>query len=213
MDKKRSSSPSYMDMLDDILATPRQFLHEPEFGIDPPSTPAAPEADPAGPEPQAPPSDPAIQTAHGTSPSPALVAEFATFLWYLKTKYFKRDWATLDTGDDDARVRRLLGRLERAIQVLRDNGVEVQDPTGKRYPPGGESLMHPIDRQQQDGIACDIVAETVTPIIYLSSRLIQRAEVFVAVAVDKPFAAGTAPDSAPEDPGPAPDTTDACADT
>ena len=110
-----------------------------------------------------------------------VLAELATCLWYLKTKHFKRNWEEADTGDDDPRVRRTLGRLSKGIDALKREGVEVDDPTNKRYPQGGEGMMRPIEFEPTAGLTFDLVTDTVTPIVYRGDRLIQQGEVFVAV--------------------------------
>jgi hypothetical protein len=109
------------------------------------------------------------------------VAELASCLWYLKTKHFKVKWDDTESSDDDPRVRRALGRLNKAIERLRQDGIEVQDPTNTRYPQGGEGMMRPIQFLPTDGLTVEVVSETVAPIIYRDDRLIQRGEVFVAV--------------------------------
>ncbi|MEZ4601228.1 MAG: hypothetical protein R2940_15670 [Syntrophotaleaceae bacterium] len=109
-----------------------------------------------------------------------LVAEIGTCLWYLKTRFFKQKWDSDDTSDDDPRVRRALGRLMKGIDALRHGNVEIQDPTGKRYPQGGEHMMKPIQLQPTPGLTFERVSETVLPIIYRDNRLIQRGEVFVS---------------------------------
>ncbi|MCC5829131.1 MAG: hypothetical protein JJU36_06750 [Phycisphaeraceae bacterium] len=118
-----------------------------------------------------------------------LAAEFATCLWYLKTKHFKREWDDDETGDDDPRVRRALGRLNKSIEALGESGIEVHDPTNKRYPAGGEGMMRPIQLVPTAGITFEVVTETVAPIIYRDDRLIQRGEVFVAVPKEDSVAA------------------------
>ncbi len=110
-----------------------------------------------------------------------LVAELATCLWYVKTKHFKRAWGDDETADDEPRVRRTLGRLNRAIDALRDAGVEISDPTNERYPPGSENTMRPIQFQPTEGLTYDLVTETVVPIIYVQDHLVQPGEVYVAV--------------------------------
>jgi hypothetical protein len=109
------------------------------------------------------------------------LAAVATCLWYLKTKFFKRAWDLGDMQDDDPRVRRALSRLNKGIDTLSEAGVSLEDPTNRRYPPGSESLMRPIQTQPTPGLTFERVSETVTPIVYRNDRLIQRGEVFVAV--------------------------------
>lgn len=117
--------------------------------------------------------------------TPKLVAELATCLWYLKTKYFKREWANDAIDDDEPRVRRALGRLNKSIDALKESNIEIHDPTNKRYPQGGEGMMKPIQFQPTAGLTFEKVTETVTPVIFFSDRLLQRGEVFVAVPQEK----------------------------
>ena len=139
----------------------------------------------------------------GAAPGPAasddVLAEVATCLWYLKTKFFKREWANEDGSDPDPRVRRALGRMSKALDAIKEAGFEIQDPTNKRYPQGGENLMKPIQFQPTDGLTFDKVIETATPIIYRDGQLIQRGEVFVAVPPSPVTSteAGTVGDNAP----------------
>jgi hypothetical protein len=110
-----------------------------------------------------------------------VVADVATCLWYLKTKYFKRDWSDLDPESDDAKERRALGRLERGIEALVQAGIEVHDPTNDRFPIGGEGMMKALQTVPTPGLSHATVTETVRPIVYRGDRQIQRAEVFLAV--------------------------------
>ena len=127
---------------------------------------------------------------------PSALAEVATCLWYIKTKHFKREWQNDDTADDDPRTRRTLGRLNKGADALKKCGLEVTDPTGKRYPTGGEAMMKPLDFVPTQGLTYEKVTEAVLPLVYLHGRLIQRAEVFVAV----PPAAEEKRDTAPVPP-------------
>jgi len=115
-----------------------------------------------------------------------MVAEFATCIWYLKTKHFRREWKSDDNADDDPRVRRALGRINRGIDVLAGCGVEVDDPTNRRYPQGGENMMKPIELQPTAGLTFEKVTETVLPMVYRDDKLVQRGEVFVAVPRETP---------------------------
>ena len=115
-----------------------------------------------------------------------MLAEVATCLWYLKTKHFRRKWNDQDSNDEDPRVRRGLGRLNKGIDALSRGGIEVQDPTDMRYPVGGEALMRPLDFIATEGLTYERVTETVVPIVFTGNRLIQRAEVFVAVPPTPP---------------------------
>ncbi len=166
--------------MDAILGALRQMRFPPEFRIAAPPLPdhkatespkPATGADPTPPQPDRPPATESSQ----------LAAEFANCLWYLKTKYFRRGWEDLENSDDDPRVRRALGRINRTIDTLRENGLELQDPTDRRYPPGGEAMMRPIQFVPTPGLTVERVAETVSPIIFQNDRLIRRGEVFVAV--------------------------------
>lgn len=112
---------------------------------------------------------------------PIALAEIGTCLWYLKTRHFKREWLNQDTADDDPRTRRTLGRLSKGLDALKRCGIEVEDPIGRRYAAGSEAMMKPLDFAPTEGLTYDKVIETVTPLVYFHGRIIQRAEVFVAV--------------------------------
>jgi len=124
--------------------------------------------------------EPSATPAEGVKTN-KLVAELATCLWYLKTKHFKRAWNDTEIGDDDPRVRRALGRLNKSIDTLKEGLIEVHDPTNERYPQGGEGMMRPIQFLPTAGLNFEMVTETVAPIVYRDDRLIQRGDVFVAV--------------------------------
>jgi len=109
------------------------------------------------------------------------VAEMATCLWYLKTKFFKREWNNDDISHDEPSARRALGRINRGIDALKAANIDVQDPVDKRYPPGSESLMKPSDFLPKEGLTYAKVESTVVPIIFFGDQLIQQGEVFVAV--------------------------------
>lgn len=147
-----------------------------------------------------------------------MIAELASLLWYVKTKHFKRAWGDEEAGDDDPRVRRTLGRVHRCTDSLKQFGIEVQDPTGKRYPPGGEGLMKPLQFLPTTDRTFDVVSETIAPIIYRDGALIQRGEVLVAVPMEPTSEAPLAaeqmpidhpPSIGPVEPAPAAPTEDA----
>ncbi|MFW6106895.1 MAG: hypothetical protein ACOC8H_01915 [bacterium] len=166
-----------------ILDSVRQLCFPAEFRIAAPPVPLD-SLEGVEVEPQSAPAPQTDETAAAASDSAAsnqLVAELATCLWYLKTKHFKREWDDPETGDDNPRVRRALNRMNKSMDVLKENGIEVCDPTNKRYPPGGEGMMRPIQFLPTPGLTFEVVSETVAPIIYRDDRLIQRGEVFVAV--------------------------------
>lgn len=113
-----------------------------------------------------------------------MLADVATCLWYLKTKHFKRAWDSEDRDEDDPRARRALGRLNMGLAALAAGGIEIQDPTNRRYPPGSGDLMKPVQLQPTPGLTVEKVVETVKPIVFRQGRLIQQGEVFVAVPED-----------------------------
>lgn len=115
-----------------------------------------------------------------------MLADVATCLWYLKTKHFKRAWDSEDRDEDDPRARRALGRLNMGLAALAAGGIEIQDPTNRRYPPGSGDLMKPVQLQPTPGLTVEKVVETVKPIVFRHGRLVQQGEVFVAVPEDGP---------------------------
>jgi len=109
------------------------------------------------------------------------VVELANCVWYLKTRYFKRPWLDEDSADPDARTRHALRRLDRAIRALDKAGITLVDPTGTRYPPGGEAMMTPLQFEPTAGVSMDTVVQTARPMVFRGKSLIQRGEVFVSV--------------------------------
>lgn len=141
---------------------------------------------------------PAVRHApagHSSADTLPALLEIATCLWYLKTKHFGRKWNDQEAMDDDPKVRRSLGRMNKSQDKLRELGVEIEDPTGNRYPQGGEASMRPIDLLPTPGISFDVVSETMKPMIFWREKLVQRAEVFVSVpiALENPLATPGAP--------------------
>lgn len=110
-----------------------------------------------------------------------VVTELANCLWYLKTKHFKKQWLDDENADSDSRARHALRRLDRAIRALGTAGITLVDPTGTRYPPGGEAMMTPLQFEPTAGLSTDTVSETARPMVFSGNRLIQRGEVFVSV--------------------------------
>lgn len=110
-----------------------------------------------------------------------VVTELANCLWYLKTRYFRRPWLDGETADPDARTRHALSRLDRAIRALDKAGIRLVDPTGTRYPAGGEAMMTPLQFEPTAGVSTDTVSETARPMVFRGNSLIQRGEVFVSV--------------------------------
>ena len=131
------------------------------------------------------------------------LAGAANSLWYLKTKFFKRDWANDDGYDDDPKVRNALGRLLKGIDAIKLAGIEIEDRTNMRYPEGGGNLMKPINFVPTEGLTYHKVTETTKPIIFYKDQLIQPGEVFVAVPME-PAAAGTTQAPEPIEAFPAP---------
>lgn len=189
--KKNNSKIPILGLENSVLDELRQRLFYPEFRIAAPNLPSdAPQAVATNPQPASVVPTPKESSAERDALlSNQLVAEFATCLWYLKTKHFKQEWGAVESKDDDPRVRRALSRLNRSIELLAENGIEVDDPTNKRYPQGGEGMMRPIQFLPTAGLTFEVVTETVAPIIYRNDRLIQRGEVFVAVPKEEATAA------------------------
>jgi hypothetical protein len=188
----RPVSAADRSLLDDLL----QRMHPEPLRIELPglSTPEIPpRVSPS--MPLAAPAPPPEERVPGSLPADSAamdrtMAEVAICLWYLKTKHFRRQWADEDITDDDARTRRALGRLNKGIAAMTAGGVEVVDPTNKRYPPGSDALMRPLQFQPTAGLTYEKVTETVMPIVFCRDRLIQRGEVFVAVPEASPAGPG-----------------------
>jgi hypothetical protein len=105
-----------------------------------------------------------------------LLASLATCLWDIERKL-----KPVDGIEPDRKQKMAYRRAEKAIEVLKQHGVAIKDPTGERYPQGGENWIKPIQFQPTPGITYEKIVETVAPVVYFNNMLIQRGEVFVAV--------------------------------
>ncbi len=160
----------------------RQRRHPAAFRAELPAMPAQGEGAEPGASPPTPERSASSPAQHPPEPRLArALADLATCLWYLQTRYFKRRWGAADGPEEDPRARRALGRLARGIDALQAAGVVVQDPTDQRYPPGADAYLRPLQFQPTAGLSVEKITETVTPAVFWSDRLIQRGEVFVAV--------------------------------
>lgn len=109
-----------------------------------------------------------------------MLGEVATLIWHLKTRHFGQEWSDPDPDSDVPKDRRALTRIQRTVDALERSGVTIEDPTGWRYPDGGEGWMKPVQITPTQGVSESVVTNTVKPIVYRDDRLIQRGEVFVA---------------------------------
>ncbi|RJQ63192.1 MAG: hypothetical protein C4530_03875 [Desulfobacteraceae bacterium] len=189
MNDKKSIKSSISDMAATFMENYRQYRQPEEFRIQAPEAYMSDlerndmEADKPAPDPPETPPDEA--PARDMVMLSKMALELSNCLWYLKTKYFKRNWDDHNNDDDEPKTRRALNQLNNSIDSLKTNGIEVFDPTGTRYPPGGEGMMRPIQFQPTSGLTFEMVTETIAPVIYLAERLVQRGEVFVAVPLEE----------------------------
>jgi hypothetical protein len=144
-------------------------------------------------------------------PQPAvtvrLLCEIANCLWHVKTQHFRRKWTDEDTADEDPRTRRTLGRLNRGIAALQENGIVVIDMTGERYASGAEGFMRPLEFLPTPGITVEIVSEMVRPIVLLGQQVVQGGEGFVSVPA-APSAVPASPELPPRTAAAPPTDTD-----
>jgi len=101
------------------------------------------------------------------------IAAVATAVWRAKNK--------LDAEADAAlpdELRNLPRHIQSAWDALEAGKIQVDDPTGRRYVPG--LAVNILTFQPIDGIACEVVHETIKPSVYFNDALIQRADVIIA---------------------------------
>jgi len=120
------------------------------------------------------------------------LASVATCLWDIVRK-LKPD----DSEEPNKKHRLAYRRANNAIEGMKALGIVIDDPIGRRYPPGSEGMMKP-HLQPTQGMTIEKITETVTPIIYYKDKLIQRGEVFVAVPQDADETSERAVDEKPE---------------
>lgn len=155
-----------------ISATVRQWWMPREFRIGKPALPrtvltalaeAASAVSAAAPE-----SDDPVDTS-----DPALgastVADVATSLWRLRSR--------MPADADGGRARSMSRQLEAAWDALEAAGVEIQDHVNDPFDPGLSITV--VAYQPTPGLRREQVIEAVRPTVYLSDRVIQKAEVIV----------------------------------
>jgi len=103
----------------------------------------------------------------------SLLVEVATNAWKGQLRLAK--WP----GEDlPAERKRLERNFESILSSLDGFGVHVKDHTGQVYDYG--QALKVVAAQPQEGIAREVVTETIRPTVYWREQLIQRGEVVIA---------------------------------
>jgi hypothetical protein len=103
----------------------------------------------------------------------SLLVEVATNAWKGQLRLAK--WP----GEElPAERRRLERNFESILSSLEGFGVRVKDHTGEAYDYG--QALKVVASQPQDGIAREVVTETIRPTVYWREHIIQRGEVVIA---------------------------------
>lgn len=97
------------------------------------------------------------------------VADVATSLWRLRSR--------MPADADGVRARSMSRQLEAAWDALEAAGVEIQDHVNDPFDPGLSITV--VAYQPTPGLRREQVIEAVRPTVYLSDRVIQKAEVIV----------------------------------
>lgn len=101
------------------------------------------------------------------------IASMATALWRVKRKLEEVPAEHLPDN-----LRHLPRHVRAAWDTMTAEGVEVIDPTGKKYKVG--MAVKPIAFQPTPGVAVDMIHETVSPSVLYRGKTIQSADVIVA---------------------------------
>lgn len=102
-----------------------------------------------------------------------LLTDLATGLWRIRRKI-----EALPENVPPEEMRRVRRHVQSAWDVLTSGKVEVQDLTGERYVDG--MALRVIAFQPTEGVATQVIDETIKPTVFYRDRLIQRGEVIVA---------------------------------
>ena len=101
-----------------------------------------------------------------------LLTDLATGLWRIRRKM-----AALGEGVSPEEMRKLNRYVESAWDMLAGAKVEVQDLTGEKYVDG--MALKVIAFQPTEGVAGEVVDETIKPTVFYRDQLVQRGEVIV----------------------------------
>jgi hypothetical protein len=103
----------------------------------------------------------------------SLLADVATNAWKGQLRLAK--WPGKDLPAERNRLER---NFESILSSLEGFGVHVKDHTGQVYDYG--QALKVVAAQSQEGIAREVVTETIRPTVYWREQLIQRGEVVIA---------------------------------
>jgi len=117
---------------------------------------------------------PVAVTVKAPDATDRLLADLATCLWDIERKL-----KPLPDQEIDKKHRLAYRRAIKGLDALLAFGVKIEDLTGKPVPVGAALKMNLLPTP---GTTEEVVADTVSPTIYLSERPIQLGEVWVAVA-------------------------------
>jgi hypothetical protein len=147
------------------IRVPRRFVADPDAG---PLVPDGQLGQPAGGD-DAPVPAVAIDGAQFFS----LLADVATNAWKGQVRLSKSTCDELSTER-----KRLERNFESILSSLERFGVQVTDHTGQLYDYG--QALKVVAAQPQEGIAKEVVTETIRPTVHWREQLIQRGEVVIA---------------------------------
>ena len=102
-----------------------------------------------------------------------LLTDLATGLWRIKRKI-----EALPENVPPDEMRKVRRHVQSAWDALTDGKVEVQDLTGEKYVDG--MALKVIAFQPTEGVAGEVIDETIKPTVFYRDQLIQRGEVIVA---------------------------------
>jgi hypothetical protein len=136
---------------------------------------AGPNAEPAGQLPLA-----ATEEEPHIAAIPIDGTQFCSFLADVATNAWKGQLRLAQWPGDEllAERKRLERNFESILSGLESFGVRVKDHTGEAYDYG--QALKVVAAQPQDGIAREVVTETIRPTVYWRGHIIQRGEVVIA---------------------------------
>lgn len=126
-----------------------------------------------------PPAPPVLPVPKQAPPRLLFLADVATGLWRMRRNMVPLDSRRLMDARPIEVMQKPYRWLVSVWEVLKENGLEIQDHTGDSYN-SGQSLKAPAF-EPVPGLQEETVIDTIKPSIYLDGKMIQMGEVVVGI--------------------------------
>jgi hypothetical protein len=119
----------------------------------------------------------AMPSGPGVSEMPESVKVLALECWRIKK--------LLPEFQDNTKHLVLGNSVEKMLEALAKNGVEVEDPEGMEFRDGMTLDVALFEETPNLNAGKKIISETLSPTVYMKDRIIQPAKVIVAIGTGK----------------------------